>query len=1280
MDWRKGPDLFAQVANEVIHRVPEARFFWIGLDTRCEAGFRAKALATDPRIRFIGERETPRDYLALGTAFFLSSREDPFPLVALEAADAGLPAVCFAGAGGMPEFIGNSCGRTVPFEDVEAAAKALTEILTNDPLRESLGRTARESVRAKHDAAKGSEAVLSVFERVLSRKDTPTYAVTDRSVPQITAVVPNYNCAPFLKQRLESIVRQTCPLKEILILDDASSDSSLEIASRFASTSPIPCRLLKNEKNSGSPYIQWQRGLQEAATDLVWIAEADDFSDSRFLEKLLPHFQDKSVVLAYSQTQTVQQNGDLFPGYFGKPLFEDEARRTSPALTATDSIDKNRWLKSYCVDGTEEIARGLGFQNTIPNGSATLVRRIPALEAIQKAQGFKNVGDWAFYLGLAKKGKVAYEPLPLNFFRRHQSSTTQSNPIQVLRESLEITLDLIEEGLLPLNDALDSIHRRFLEYDWELRSNSGRPRLHRHPQLQDIAEKLRTALFRLMPQSETPTILVLLPDAETGGGQTAAVRLANEFAKTHRVFVVNARPRLDDGNLSAMISDRIAFLEGRLCSLAHLRFCSDHPGIYETDLSPIRVSSLSALCDWLGIEVAFSHIWWADKLAHKLMEGGSMRWFLHMHGCYEFLIQNQNIDPSFINVARDIFENTECVLYAAKKNLAIFDHLPVSKPKLHFARYGFELPISFNTNNNNADFKVQPDEILFCMCARGIPEKGWEQAIGATLCVNQLPPAQRGYKKARLVTIGSSEYLDSLLKKYDKHPEITSMGLQRSPVEIMRHCHVGLLPTYFVSESQPNVVIEYMAAGLAVIATAIGAIPDMIYNNGVAAGIALDYSDKTHLIEDLTVEMARLMREANLLRDRRCQAKRIFKSRYDICQVAAEIVSIFKCNKSAQPPSLCESSTKRISVIAIHLPQFHPFKENNEWWGEGFTEWTNVRKARPLFPGHTQPRVPTDLGYYDLRSSEVRAAQAKLARDHGIDGFCYYHYWFHGHRLMTEPLDAIFESGEPDFPFCLCWANETWSRRWLGEERDVLIAQTYSEADNFNHAHFLAKVFLDKRHIRIDNRPLFMIYRPTHIDVLEHFLTTLRKVCIDAGTGDPFILGCSAHAEGTDMRTLGLDGTMDFQPKLGFLPGAFEDHSSPERLARNRALGVDSPNLRLYDARDFRRRIEEYRDQLDYPFHPSVFVSWDNTPRRKENGIILINNTAEGFGKSLESARQYLQSSKFPGEKILFINAWNEWAEGNYLEPDQSQQAAFLEQVNPNSRTSRTPRRKSNLP
>lgn len=352
-----------------------------------------------------------------------------------------------------------------------------------------------------------------------------------------------------------------------------------------------------------------------------------------------------------------------------------------------------------------------------------------------------------------------------------------------------------------------------------------------------------------------------------------------------------------------------------------------------------------------------------------------------------------------------------------------------------------------------------------------------------------------------------------------------------------------------------------------------------------------------------------------------------------------------------------------IRVLAIHLPQFHPIPENDLWWGRGFTEWTKVAAAKPLFPGHRQPRLPADLGHYDLRLPEARAAQARLAAAHGIDGFCYYHYWFNGRRLLETPVREILRRQSPDFPFCLFWANETWSRRWLGEERDILLRQTYSEDDNQRHAAYLAAVFQDSRYIRVNGRPPFLIYRPTEMPCLDHFVRTLRQRCATAGVPSPLLLGSSSHAEGIDLRLIGLDGTLDFQPKLALLPDAFSNDGDPTREG-NRDFGVEAEKPKIYAERPFRREMANLRGARAHAVYPSVYVGWDNTPRRGVDGLVVHPGSAAAFREGLDDAIAYLDERGGElDEPILFLNAWNEWAEGNYLEPDTVCGVRHLQQV-----------------
>jgi len=217
-------------------------------------------------------------------------------------------------------------------------------------------------------------------------------------------------------------------------------------------------------------------------------------------------------------------------------------------------------------------------------------------------------------------------------------------------------------------------------------------------------------------------------------------------------------------------------------------------------------------------------------------------------------------------------------------------------------------------------------------------------------------------------------------------------------------------------------------------------------------------------------------------------------------------------------------------VIAFYLPQYHPIPENDAWWGKGFTEWTNVTKARPLFRGHYQPHLPADLGFYDLRVAESREAQAELARQYGVTGFCYYHYWFAGKRLLNRPFDEVLMSGKPDFPFCLCWANENWTRIWDGGEDEVLMKQTYSEEDDVAHIRWLTRAFADERYIRIDGKPIFIIYRAHKLPNLKRTTDLWRHECRRLGVGELFLCRVDTAADTSPPSEVGLDAAVEFQP------------------------------------------------------------------------------------------------------------------------------------------------------
>ena len=349
-------------------------------------------------------------------------------------------------------------------------------------------------------------------------------------------------------------------------------------------------------------------------------------------------------------------------------------------------------------------------------------------------------------------------------------------------------------------------------------------------------------------------------------------------------------------------------------------------------------------------------------------------------------------------------------------------------------------------------------------------------------------------------------------------------------------------------------------------------------------------------------------------------------------------------------------------AIAFYLPQYHPIPENDAWWGRGFTEWTNVVAARPRFAGHHQPQLPADLGFYDLRIPEVRAAQADLARSHGISGFCYYHYWFQGRRLLQRPFQEVLQSGEPDFPFCLCWANENWTRCWNGREQDVLLRQTYSPDDDIQHIHELASVFKDPRYIRLEGRPIFLVYRVSHLPDPAATAACWRRECRAIGIGEIALLSVeSSSACQRDPREIGFDCAVEFQPDWSRLPPALRRGRRWRLLTR---LGLSSPSYQ-------RDRVMTYADMVEamlakpippYPRFPCVTPGWDNSARRQSHATILHASTPELYGDWLANELCRIPQRQLQ-EPLLFLNAWNEWAEGNHLEPDQRWGLEYLDKT-----------------
>ena len=373
-------------------------------------------------------------------------------------------------------------------------------------------------------------------------------------------------------------------------------------------------------------------------------------------------------------------------------------------------------------------------------------------------------------------------------------------------------------------------------------------------------------------------------------------------------------------------------------------------------------------------------------------------------------------------------------------------------------------------------------------------------------------------------------------------------------------------------------------------------------------------------------------------------------------------------------------------VIALYLPQFHPIPENNRWWGPGFTEWTNVAKAKPLFKGHVQPKIPADLGFYDLRLPEVRQQQADLAHEVGIEGFCYYHYWFGGKQLLERPFNEVLASGKPDFPFCLCWANhswsnKTWNRKSNMQSNSMLIEQTYpGYDDDYNHFMNVLPAFRDKRYITIDGKPVFFLYNPWEHTRVKEWIVTWRKLAQENGLpGLHFVSMCDAtltfklNPDGTKSRVLpNVESSQDlFQTVLdmGFDAVNCIGMRRGEMLSEGRMLNLCKTILRkaglpIGQFFDYSRTVKDFfpPETKWENVYPTIVPQWDRSPRAATLDGIYVHATPKAFEEHINDALTYIEK-KAPEHRIMVLKSWNEWGEGNYVEPDLEFGHGWLEAI-----------------
>lgn len=379
------------------------------------------------------------------------------------------------------------------------------------------------------------------------------------------------------------------------------------------------------------------------------------------------------------------------------------------------------------------------------------------------------------------------------------------------------------------------------------------------------------------------------------------------------------------------------------------------------------------------------------------------------------------------------------------------------------------------------------------------------------------------------------------------------------------------------------------------------------------------------------------------------------------------------------------ASSKKVRFIALYLPQFHPIKENDEVWGKGFTEWTNVAKAKPLFRGHYQPHVPADLGFYDLRLEESRIAQAELAKEYGIEGFCYWHYWFgNGEKILEMPIQEVIKSGKPDYPFCLAWANHSWTTAtWSNDKKKVVVIrdQKYLGSEDYKLFFYdTLPAFKDKRYITVDGKPLFVIHHPAGIPDLDVFIKTWRELAEKEGLKGLYIVGSSTGIRYSKV----VNGKKKHQlPKLSETKQIYDelmaqglDAINSQNFDRSvleiqggiwnfitKYISLHSPIklLNKFKQESINNHILTEYDSLEN-VHPSIYSNWDRSPRAGKGATIITDSTPEEFYNILSKTAEVIKN-KEDEHRLIFIRSWNEWGEGNYIEPDLKYGRGYLEAI-----------------
>lgn len=805
VNWRKQPDVFVRMASTI---ATPSQFVWIGDGEDLQAmKDLARELGVSDRVHFVGYKQNFRNYLRAADVFALTSSEDPFPLVCLEAAVASTPSVIFREAGGMYLLVaptdGEPAGVAVPLGDEQAFARAVENLLVRDDVRRGYADMARARTRKQFSAPVACEKILRTVRSVAKLR------------PKVSVVVPTYNSASFLRRRLDSVYGQSFKDVEILLFDDCSIDESAIILEEYAQSSTLS-RLSRAAENSGSVFRAWRRGIEAAEGELIWIAEADDDCDLDFLEKLVDVFDSTSGLrLCFGRSYKINE-ADEIVGDYGAYL---------------DRVAPGQWQNSFVEPAHSCVDRALGRANVIPNASAVVTRRESAVRAIDFAANFRLAGDWAFYLAAIHGGRIAYVGDAINYHRRHSDTVTHSLEGSLLYFEELFAVGEYVKARYGQSEERDAVFQRILVAEME--------------RFGFFEESLSVPLELLSTERVMPKVLFGVGDLAGGGAQMFAVRFVNAWVRAG--------------------GDAVLFSCGKEPDHPAVRRALDPmvPYVSASDISEVGLSAF--LADW-GLDTIVTGHWWADKtVGGWLDEDRSIkaRWAIVMHGCHENVLEHSVSFPAYREDLKRMETRAQLWIWTADKNRRLFQEGHVKpKAQTHIVS-GFQ-PMEPSSISRER-LGLPDDAVIFTLASRAIEEKGWYAALEAFLQVRADPEVK---SDIRLLLIGDGPAAVEIGER-GPIPGVHLVPHTDRLADFIHASDVCLLPSWFAGESMPLVVIEFLAQGKPAIVSDIGMCSWLITDTDTQekAGFVLhrDGPDGSVKVEDLAAVIRASVLDSDVL-------------------------------------------------------------------------------------------------------------------------------------------------------------------------------------------------------------------------------------------------------------------------------------------------------------------------------------------------------------------------------------------------------------------------------